>query len=199
MEVRRLPLPPLGANCYLVQSGPQGFLVDPGGSAETVITACEELGFTPAAILLTHGHFDHVGAVAELADRFPGLPVYCHVGDVSGAPGEFTWLKGPTWKPLTDGQVLDLAGLNVEVLHTPGHSPGSCCFLLGDCLLTGDVLFRFSMGRTDLPGGDDGQMARSPQRLAALPGDYRVYPGHDSPTTLDRERDQNPYLRSLPL
>ena len=113
MELHRLPLPPLGANCYLIKNGDQGLIVDPGGSSETVITACTELGFTPAAILLTHGHFDHVGAVGELVEHWPELPVYCHVGDVSGSPGQFTWLKGPTWKSLTDDQVLDLAGLSV--------------------------------------------------------------------------------------
>ena len=197
MEIHRLPLPPLGANCYLVQKGDRGFLVDPGGAAETVIQACNELGFTPEAILLTHGHFDHVGAVAELVEHWPDLPVYCHVNDVSDVPGDFTWLKGPTWKPLTDGQILDLAGLQIETLHTPGHSPGSCCFLVGGHLFTGDVLFRFSMGRTDLPGGDNGQMTASLKRLAALPGDYQVYPGHDSPTTLDHERGHNPYLYEL--
>ena len=197
MEVHRLPLPPLGANCYLVQNGRSGFIVDPGGSPETVITACQELGFTPAAILLTHGHFDHVGAVAGLVEQWTDLPVYCQANDVSDVPGDFTWLKGSTWKPLTDGQVLELAGLSITVLHTPGHSPGSCCFLLGDHLFTGDVLFRFSMGRTDLPGGDGIQMTESLKRLAALPGDYKVYPGHDSPTTLDHERGHNPYLYEL--
>ena len=199
MEIHRLPLPPLGANCYLVKNGDQGLIIDPGGSGESVITACSELGLTPAAILLTHGHFDHVGAVAELTERWPGLTVYCHVGDVSDAPGQFTWLKGPTWKPLVDDQVLELAGLSVTVLHTPGHSPGSCCFLLGDHLFTGDVLFRFSMGRTDLPGGDESQMRDSLKRLTALPGDYKVYPGHDAPTTLDQERGHNPYLQNVSL
>ena len=197
MEVRCLSLPPLGANCYLLANGPQGLVLDPGGAPEAVAAACGELGLTPAAILLTHGHFDHVGAVAALAERWGGLAVYCHAADVSDAPGEFTWQKLPTWKPLAEGQTLALAGLELNVLHTPGHSPGSCCFLAGDCLFTGDVLFRGSMGRTDLPGGDDGQMAASLKRLAALPGDYRVYPGHGPATTLDQERARNPYLRGL--
>ncbi len=198
MDVHRLPLPPLGANCYLLQNGPQGLILDPGGAPETVLAACGDLGLAPAAILLTHGHFDHVGAVAALAERWPELPVYCHPGDVSDIPGDFTWRKVPAWKPLAEGMTLSLAGLEVTVLHTPGHSPGSCCFLTGDCLFTGDTLFRFSIGRTDLPGGDDGQMAASLKRLAALPGDYRVFPGHDAPTTLDQERARNPYLQSFP-
>ena len=197
MDIHRLPLPPLGANCYLLKSGDRGLVIDPGGDAESVMAACSELGFTPEAILLTHGHFDHVGAVAGLVEHFPDLPAYCHVSDVSGVPGDFTWLKGPTWKPLTDGQALDVAGLSIKVLHTPGHSPGSCCFLLGEHLFTGDVLFRYSMGRTDLPGGDNGQMMESLKRLAALPGDYKVYPGHDSATTLDFERTHNLYLSEL--
>ena len=197
MDIHRLPLPPLGANCYLIQNGERGFIVDPGGDPETVIAACDRLGFIPEAILLTHGHFDHVGAVTALVEHWPGLPVYCHAGDVADVPGEFTWMKGPTWKSLVDDQVLELAGLSIHVMHTPGHSPGSCCFLLGEHLLTGDVLFRFSMGRTDLPGGDDGQMRESLKRLAALPGDYQVYPGHDSATTLEHERSHNLYLCEL--
>ena len=169
MEPRRLPLPPLGANCYLLPNGPQGLVIDPGGTPEAVLSACQRLGFQPAA------------------------------GDVGGDSGDFTWQKRPAWKPLEDGQTLALAGLELKIFHTPGHSPGSCCFLLEDCLFTGDTLFRFSVGRSDLPGGDAGQLAASLTRLAALPGDYRVFPGHDGPTTLDQEREHNPYLQTLPV
>lgn len=199
MEPRRLPLPPLGANCYLLPNGPQGLVIDPGGTPEAVLSACQRLGFQPAAILLTHGHFDHVGGVAGVLERWPELPVYCHSGDVGDDPGDFTWQKRPAWKPLEEGQTLALAGLELKILHTPGHSPGSCCFLLEDCLFTGDTLFRFSVGRSDLPGGDAGQLAASLTRLAALPGDYRVFPGHDGPTTLNQERAHNPYLQTLPV
>ena len=191
-----LPLPPLGANCYLVENEPRCVIVDPGNSGEHITEVCNQLDIIPEAVLLTHGHFDHVGGVAGLA-WWGDLPVYCHAADVSDAPGDFTWMKTPAWKPLTDGQILDLAGLKIKVLHTPGHSPGSCCFLVEDRLFCGDVLFRSSIGRTDLPGGDDGQMKESLKRLTALPGDYQVYPGHGNPTNLGRERAEHPYLRGL--
>lgn len=200
MDVHRLPLPPLGANCYLLQAGPQGLVLDPGGSPETVIDACAQLGLAPAAIVLTHGHFDHVGAVTGLLEHWPGLPLYVHSADLEPLDPTLFPLAGQVQAlPLADGQVLDLAGLSLRVLHTPGHSQGSCCFLAGDCLFTGDTLFRFSIGRTDFPGGDPAAMTASLKRLVALSEDYRVYPGHDAPTTLDQERARNPYLQDLAL
>ncbi len=203
MEVHRLPLPPLGANCYLLQNGTQGLILDPGGAPESVVSACRDLGMDPAAILLTHGHFDHVGAVADLLHTWPEVPLYLHAADLREENGELfplgvqldTGAKASRVRPLREGDLLDLAGLQVAVLHTPGHSKGSCCFLTEDCLFTGDTLFRFSMGRTDFPGGDPSEMSASLARLAALPGDSRVYPGHDAPTTLDQERSHNPYLQ----
>ncbi len=205
MEVHRLPLPPLGANCYLLQNGTQGLVLDPGGAPETVVSACRDLGMDPAAILLTHGHYDHVGAVAALLHTWPEIPLYLHPADLQEKDGELFPLgvqldaetKASRVRSLREGEVLDLAGLQVAVLHTPGHSKGSCCFLVEDCLFTGDTLFRFSMGRTDFPGGAPSEMSASLARLAALAGDYRVYPGHDAPTTLDQERFHNPYLQNL--
>lgn len=202
MELHRLPLPPLGANCYLVQNGPEGLVIDPGGDAGVIETTCRELGMAPAAVLLTHGHFDHVGALSALLNVWPELPVYCHSADLSETNPELFPLQRQLGdrphRPLADGQVLELAGLRVEVLHTPGHSKGSCCFRVGDALFTGDTLFRFSVGRTDLPGGDPGEMAASLARLAALTGGLAVYPGHDAPTTLAAERAHNPYLKGAP-
>lgn len=202
MDVHRLPLPPLGANCYLLQNGTQGLILDPGGAPETVAAACQDLGMDPAAILLTHGHFDHVGAVTALLALWPEVPVYLHTADFQAEDAELFPLgaqlaPGTEVRPLREGDVLDLAGLRVTVLHTPGHSKGSCCFLVEDCLFTGDTLFRFSMGRTDFPGGDAAEMTASLRRLAALEGDCQIYPGHDAPTTLDQEREHNPYLQNL--
>lgn len=197
MEVHTLPLPPLGANCYLLKSPDRsdGLVIDPGGDPPAVLRACRAMGMTPAAILLTHGHFDHVGGVDGLLAAYPDLPVYAHRGDISPTPGQLTWQAAPSWVELRDHDTLSLAGISLHVLHAPGHSKGSVVFQAEDCLFTGDVLFSGSMGRTDFPGGSVGEMIASLSRLAALPGDYRVYPGHMDSTTLETERKYNPYLR----
>ncbi len=203
MDVRRLPLPPLGANCYLLSQGGQAALIDPGDGGEQTLSTIAHLlvdgGLTLRYILLTHGHFDHVGGLRALMAAWPDAQVCLHPADFPGPDRELFPLSAPAGaKLLAEGDVLDLSGLSIRVLHTPGHSQGSVCFLAGDALFTGDTLFRFSMGRTDFPGGDAGQMTASLKRLAALEGDYTVYPGHDAPTTLDQERGRNPYLQNLP-
>lgn len=202
MDIHRLPLPPLGANCYLLADEATGSVaaIDPGGDlTATLPRLCVDNGWTLTALFLTHGHYDHVGGVAALRAVFPDVPVYLHPGDAGqNTPLTPTAGLGPLtlWE---EGTVVQVGGLSVQVLHTPGHTPGSVCLLAEDALFTGDTLFRFSIGRTDLPGGDDAAMTGSLKRLAGLPGDYKVYPGHDAPTTLDQERQRNPYLQGLAL
>ncbi len=154
-------------------------VVDPGSEGERIKAALG--GKKPAAILLTHGHWDHTGALAD----FPGVPIYMHERDKMMLEGEFLGFSHgnggrPRPRPtdfVREGQTLELAGLSIQVLHTPGHSPGSVCYKIGDQMLTGDTLFLNDYGRTDLPGGSQSQMRASLRRLFTLHG-VSYYPGH---------------------
>ena len=194
MNLTTLTVGPIGTNCYIVYNEDAGtaLVIDPGEEAERILALLEALKRKPAAILLTHGHFDHVGAVKKLAEK-TGTPVYLHPADRELPP----WLTRPLPEtlPLSDGQILRFDGLELKVLHTPGHTPGGVCFRLeGEgVLFTGDSLFAGSCGRTDL-GGSWAELAASLRRLAALDGNDTVYPGHGEPTDLDTERGSNPYL-----
>lgn len=192
MTLHRLTLGDYQVNCYILANGDRCLIVDPGYSPERIQAFLAQQGLTPEAILLTHGHFDHVGGVQALAQE-TGCRVWIHERE-RALP---SWLTaGPI--PCTDFYqegAYSLAGLDFRVLETPGHSPGSVCLQFADCLLSGDTLFAGSCGRTDLPGGDETAMEQSLARLAALSGDCPVYPGHGPSTTLERERRQNPFLR----
>ncbi|MBR4016915.1 MAG: MBL fold metallo-hydrolase [Oscillospiraceae bacterium] len=194
LQIHFLPLGAYQTNCYLVwdDASSQCIVIDPGYTPEKVLAEAEKLGKSVAAVLLTHGHFDHVGGVKGIADK-TGCPVYLHEKELS-LPEEMT--AGPLCYTHTYGQgdTLSLAGLTIEVLHTPGHTPGSVCLQAEDSLFTGDTLFMDSCGRTDFPGGSMAEMFRSLQRLAALEGDFAVYPGHGPATKLSQERQYNPYM-----
>ncbi len=189
---------PLGAyqtNCYILwQEGADTCLViDPGYSPETVLEKTKELKLKIEAILLTHGHFDHVGAVKALAaDTL--CKVYICPEELS-MPQQFT--AGPLHYTHTygEGSVVQEAGISVQVLHTPGHTPGSVCLLAEDVLFSGDTLFAGSCGRTDLPGGDWATICASLERLAKLQDNYTVCPGHGPATELAFEKRTNPYLK----
>lgn len=204
MDIRRIELGGFMTNCYLVSGGAPGeaLLIDPADNGPELVAALEKLKLEPAAILLTHGHFDHMLAVPDLQARWPELPLYCHPLDVPESPVEnYFGSSFPTVaafqniRPLAEGQQLALAGFTIKVLHTPGHTPGSVMFQMGDVLFTGDTLFQGSMGRTDFPGGSEAQMAQSLARLAEIQEDYRVLPGHMGESTLAAEQKTNPYLR----
>ena len=194
-QVYTLPLGAYQTNCYVVH--PEGetrcILIDPGYEAGTVCQFLEEKGLSLEAILLTHGHFDHVGAVRDLV-ALTDCDVYLHTTDTA-MPPQMT--AGPLYytHSLTDGQTLCVAGLQIGVFHTPGHTPGSVCFQIGGLLFTGDTLFAGSCGRTDLPGGSWETITRSLRFLRSLEAPYRVVPGHGEATTLEREKAVNPYLR----
>ena len=195
LNIETLPLGAYQTNCYIVYTDDSSecIVIDPGYEPETVLLAVKRLKKDLAAILLTHGHFDHVGAVKDLvADT--DCKVYIHEYELS-LPATLT--AGPLYYTdvYDEGDILSLAGVTIRILHTPGHTPGSVCLMIEDNLFSGDTLFRDSCGRTDLPGGNPTEIFQSLRRLAALEGDYRVLPGHSMETTLDEEKMYNPYMQ----
>ena len=191
MEVMELGL--YQTNCYIVWEGKDGIVIDPGYDAVRILARLKELGVVPNAVVLTHGHFDHVGAVGEVASAFD-CPVYLAQEDTK-LPPRYTLGPIPCTDFLSDSEILTFGPISMKVLHTPGHTPGSSCLFVGDWIFSGDTLFRDTCGRVDLPGGDYREMYRSLRRLYELEGDYFVYPGHGDATTLERERKNNPYMR----
>jgi hydroxyacylglutathione hydrolase len=207
MDVRGFTVGPVRENTWIARrEGEQdALLIDPGDEPERLLQAVEALGVTVEAILITHCHFDHVGAVAPLA-RATGAPVYCPAGevplleDILVFPG-FGPFEGYTPEhTVTGGDRLTLAGFDIDILSTPGHSPDHVTYSVPDeqVIFSGDVLFQGSIGRTDLPGADHATLMRSIATLLdALPDETRVIPGHMGTTTLGRERATNPFLREL--
>ena len=195
MKVYALPLGDYQTNCYIVHEDDSKscLIIDPGYQSEDILDVCQEKGLTIAAIALTHGHFDHVGAVKELAAE-TGCEVYLHEDDLT-MPPMMTAGKLYYTHTYTEGDVLNIAGLTVSVLHTPGHTPGSVCLKIENHLFSGDTLFAGSCGRTDLPGGSWKTIQDSLHRLAALEGNYWVHPGHGESTTLAQEKQYNPYMK----
>lgn len=201
METAKVVCVPAGAlraNSYLVTAdGASAVLIDCGG--EEPLAEAERRGLRVAAVLLTHGHFDHIGGCAAAKRR--GIPVGCAAAEerlIAAQPAFAAQLglRVPPFAPdftFSGGDSLAYGGLTFRVLATPGHTPGGLCFACGGALFTGDTLFAGSVGRTDLPGGSAAALRESLRMLFALEGDYTVYPGHDTATTLAYERKYNPF------
>lgn len=207
LRVDQLSLGPIGTNCYVVRSeGAPGeaVVVDPSGDATELRLTLARLGARCAAILVTHGHFDHLLGVADLAEG-SGAPVYMPAGEREKleSPQGLTPVGVPL-KPyvpdhvLKGGEVLEVAGIAFEVVSVPGHSPGHLAYFTDGCLFSGDVLFAGSVGRTDLPGADwDTLLASIRSLVDRFPPETAVYPGHGPITTLGDELARNPFLAEL--
>ena len=197
MNIKTMQVGPLGTNCYLLEDEHTraAAVIDPGGDGARIEAQLLADGAELKLILLTHAHFDHTGGVAELHAAHPDVPVFLHPADAARLGSQvFPPIGAPT-VPYRDGDAVTLGGLTIQVLHTPGHTPGGVCLLVEDVLFTGDTLFYGSMGRTDFAGGSYEAIMASLKRLALLPGNYQVLPGHMDTTTLDRERKINFYIK----
>lgn len=195
LKIHCMPLGAYQTNCYLVikEGSKSCVVIDPGYDAHLICDHLDGLGLEPEAILLTHGHFDHVGAVRDLAATY-GCKVYMRPEETT-MPPQMT--AGPlyyTHEYPAEGK-LQVADMEVGVMHTPGHTPGSVCLMVEDAMFTGDTLFAGSMGRCDFPGSSIFEMRKSLRRICALMKNYRIFPGHGEDSTLDMEKKTNPYLR----
>ena len=196
MKMITLPLGALETNCYVVydEASRVCALIDPGAMPQVILDTLSKNDLTLQKILLTHAHFDHTGALRALHEKFPDVPIYVNAQDtdetLNMSRGNLVYTD-----TFLDGDEISMPPLTFRVLATPGHTRGSSCLICGDTIFSGDTLFEGCCGRTDLPGGDGAQMLASLKRLAELPGDYHVLPGHGGDTTLERERRTNYYMR----
>jgi glyoxylase-like metal-dependent hydrolase (beta-lactamase superfamily II) len=200
MYIQSIPVGMIGTNCYVLgdESTKSLAIIDPGDDAKDIAAMVKRSGMEVKLILLTHGHFDHVTAVPDLVKLYPDVPVYIHPKDLAQAqePNQFSNGIGKidAMRFYEDGDTVQLGNLTIQVLSTPGHTPGSVTLLCGDAMFSGDTLFAGSCGRTDFPGGSYKQMMESLRRLANLKGNYKVYPGHEGFSDLDRERRYNSFM-----
>ncbi len=197
MKIMQMQVGPIGTNCYILEDGGKIAVIDPGDESGRILDELKKSGAQVEYILLTHGHYDHTTAVPELHAALPEAKIYIHQADANGAGSRLFPLAGQVDDLLLydEGDTLPLASLTIEVLHTPGHSPGSVTLKTGDALFTGDTLFAGDCGRTDLRGGSWEEILASLGRLGRLEGNFHVLPGHGPASTLDTERQVNPYLR----
>lgn len=209
MILKKLVVGPFAANCYIVGSEltKEGVIIDPGDEARQILKKVKDLQLDIKVIVLTHGHIDHIGGVKEVKEA-TGAEVCVHTDDaksISGQEGRLISMlvSGLSYpapsspdRLLNGGDSIDIGDLNFLVLHTPGHTPGGICLLGNGVVFTGDTLFKYGVGRTDLPGGSHSQLMNSLHtKLMVLPDETIVYPGHGPETTIGVERRGNPYLR----
>ena len=203
IQIHPLPLGAYQTNTYIVYDSESKScaVIDPGYEARVILNKVNELGLTVDAILLTHGHFDHVGAVSAIAKE-TNCTVWMHQSDYSPEKHPMRKMFYPladTLSPVIsfceEGEVIPAGGLSFHTLHTPGHTWGSVCYLSGDALFSGDTLFAGSCGRTDLLGGDWATIIQSLKRLKEIEANLRVFPGHGGSSTLSHEKMANPYMR----
>lgn len=208
LKIHTIVVPPVYSNCYVMaDASGNTIIVDPGGASEEIRAIIEKNQLQVEAILNTHGHFDHVGANAEMR-RHTGAPVHIHPIDAPMLGSAL--LCGAKWAGLEYeehqadamlpvGPGFSTGHFNLDIYHTPGHCPGSVCLVMPEekIVFSGDLVFLDSIGRSDLPGGDEKILMDSLRWFLTLPDDYTVYPGHGAPTTVGRERANNPFLRRL--
>lgn len=207
MKIENFVLGPVGTNCYIVinEGTKECFLVDMAACPLELVSHIKNSGLTVKAVLLTHGHFDHIMGLDRFLEEFPA-PVYAcaaekellespQLNSSSGMLGQPYTFHGAQY--VKDGDLLDIAGMKIQVIQTPGHTIGGCCYYIADeqTLFSGDTLFRASIGRTDLPTGSMGALVRSvKEKILVLPDETRVYPGHMEETTVGYEKKYNPFL-----
>ncbi len=194
MLIKTLTVGQIETNCYVVtdEDTLQCAVIDPGDESNVILNYLEEHKLQAKYIFLTHGHFDHIMAVAAVQAE-TGATVCMSRKDVG--KGDYRYDPGDGAVMYGEGDTFHVGGLTFQVIETPGHTPGGVCLICQDAIFTGDTLFAGSCGRTDLPGGDMEQILWSLKRLYELPGDYEVYPGHMDSSTLDKERRFNPYMK----
>ena len=206
MILKNLVVGPLATNCYIVgsESNKEGMIIDPGDEAEAILEKVKDLGLKIKSIVLTHGHIDHIGALKEVKEA-TGAEVAIHTDEAKSlqrqSSSTLLGLSYPTPSPpdrlLQDEDSMGIGSLHFGVLHTPGHSPGGICLLEEGVVFSGDTLFNYGIGRTDLPGGSHSQLMNSIHaKLMILPDNTAVYPGHGPETTIGTERRGNPFLHT---